>query len=38
VADTPALAPGRYRIDVTARRGVEATTTFNVKLSNRGST
>ena len=35
VADTPTLAPGRYQIRVTAGGGV--VTTFNVKLSKRGS-
>jgi copper transport protein len=36
VAETPALAAGDYRIDVRAGGGVEAATTFNVRLSKKG--
>ncbi|MCU1448089.1 MAG: copper resistance protein CopC [Acidimicrobiales bacterium] len=37
VADTPALAAGDYRVDVRAGGGVEAATTFNVRLSKKGN-
>jgi hypothetical protein len=37
VAETPALAAGQYRVDVRAGGGVEAATTFDVRLSKRGT-
>jgi copper transport protein len=37
VADAGSLPPGRYRVTVAAGGGVQASTTFNVKLSGRGN-
>ena len=36
VADAGTLAPNQYRITIAAGGGVQASTTFNVKLSSKG--
>jgi copper transport protein len=37
VADAGTLAPGTYRVDVAAAGGIQASTTFTVKLSGKGN-